>query len=204
MIAAAAVVLVAFGCAEPTGATPANFVIEFTQISAPPSAGAPPAGHFTVDDTLLNTGLDEFVHITTIPDFEVVDGTAIFPSSIWFGFLHIPAFGLDLHIQGLPSDDPGSNAVAELLLPSNDPTCFDVAVAVPTHCQFALGSHPGGVRSWAEVFFDSNSNLAVATGSYSVLPASLPVSEPGTVVLLGAGILGLIATVRKRTRRDPL
>jgi len=204
IIAAAAIVLVLVGWAGPAGTTPVNFVIEFTQTSVPPSAGAPPTGHFLVDDTLLNTGSDHFINITTIPDFAVVDGAAIFPASIWFGFLHIPPSGLSLHIQGLPSDDPGSNAIAELLLPSNNPACLGVAVPVATHCEFAIGSHPGGARSWSEVLFDSNSNLAVASGSYSVLPASIPISEPGTVVLLGAGILGLIATARKRASLDPL
>jgi hypothetical protein len=81
--------LVAVGWHQPVGATPANFLIQFSQTFPPISGGDSPRGHFSIDDSLLNTGLDQFVHLTAVADFEVVDGPASFPSGVWFGFLHI-------------------------------------------------------------------------------------------------------------------
>ena len=87
--------------------------------------------------------------------FEITLGDAAFPDELWFGFVHIPPSGLLLHFQGLPTDDPGSNAIAELLLPANDPSCLGIGVAVPAHCELALG---GGPLAWTLVLFDSASN----------------------------------------------
>jgi len=171
--------LVAVGWHQPVGATPVNFLIQFSQTFPPISGGDSPRGHFSIDDSLLNTGLDQFVHLTAVADFEVVDGPASFPSGVWFGFLHIPSSGLTLHFQGLPSDDPGSNAIAELLLPSDDPRCLGVDVPTPTHCEFALGSD----GSWSLVVFDTASNLAFATGSYFVRTTP-PIPAPWTLTLV--------------------
>jgi len=174
--------------ADPAGASPLRFVIEFTQFSAPASADGPPTGHFSIDDSLLDTGSDQFIHLTTISDFEVADDGAVFPAPLWFGYLHIPAFGDDsLDLRGLPG--PASNAIAELLLGSNDPRCLGVAVGVPTHCEAAIGAGSNGTL-WSLVLFDPNNNLAVAQGVYSIV--SVPVPEPGTISMLGIGMLVLI------------
>ena len=182
-------------------AVPVQFIVEFTQTAGPEVL--PRTGHLSIDSSFLNTGLDQFVSFAQLADeaFEITLGDAAFPDELWFGFVHIPPSGLLLHFQGLPTDDPGSNAIAELLLPANDPSCLGIGVAVPAHCELALG---GGPLAWTLVLFDSASNLAVAEGTYTVRSIPEPASERLLLSALLALCLTRAPTGTRRHRRQAM
>jgi hypothetical protein len=190
---ATVVVFATLLAARPAGASPIFFTIGFTQNLAAPAADGPPTGHFSIDDSLLDTGVTQYVRLNAIPDFDVMDDGADFPASLWTGFLRVPASGRALRIQGLSVDDPGSNAIAEFLLGSNDPRCLGVVASTPTHCEAALGAGVN-VTTWAIVSFDAQQNLAVASGTYEV-------PEPAVATSLALGMLMLRG--RLRSRRTP-
>jgi hypothetical protein len=187
-------VVAVLGVVHPVMAAPIFFTITFTQLSAPPSADGPPTGHFSIDEAQLDTGLTHYVPLTTIGDFAVIDDGAHFPASLWTGFLRVPAAGRSLRIQGLAADDPGSNAIAEFVLGSNDPRCLGTVVSTPTTCEAALGGDLSGNKTWVIVSFDAQQNLAVATGTYTIDT----VPEPVTVGSLALGLVMLVARARSR------
>jgi hypothetical protein len=98
----------------------------------------------------------------------------------------------------------GFNGNNNLLFPSNQPTLDSQGfsfTAVNGPDQFDVNIFSNGT-GYLAFFRDEDAFTDTVPVSFDLSPATSPVPEPSTLLLLGTGLLGLADTVRKKISRN--